>query len=299
MTDDHRLPLLVRNCEYRVVSGNYRCVLGEGPLWSPETEELFWVDILDPALFCARPATGVIRRWPIPENIGWVIPRRNKAGFIAGLRSGFAELTLDPFAITSLVALPAHAANARLRLNDGKADPSGRIFAGTMHMDVREDGKLLRLDSDYSLHIVDDGYGIPNGPTFSPDGNTMYHTDSRARQVFQFDIAKDGALSNKRLFIEFPDDWGVPDGMVTDCEGFVWIAHWGGSRVSRFRPSGELDRTIPLPASQITSCVFGGKNLDRLYVTSAALDMAHEEFAGCVFEVNPGCAGLPPHTFAG
>ena len=290
----------MRDCaDYRVVSGEIRCVLGEGPLWLPEREVLLWVDILEPAVYRNRLATGETHRWPIPENIGWVIPRKDRPGFIAGLRSGFAELTLEPLEIKPLVPLAEHAVDARLRLNDGKADARGRIFAGSMDMDGRNCGKLMRLDSDRSVHVVDDGYGITNGPTFSPRGDTLYHADSRARQVFRFDLGSDGSLSNRRLFVEFPSDWGVPDGMTTDAEGFIWIAHWGGSRVSRFNPTGELDRAIHLPTSQITSCVFGGPNLDRLYVTSAALDLAHEALAGSVFEVDPGCTGLPPNRFAG
>lgn len=285
--------------EHRVVSGEIRCLLGEGPLWLPDREELLWVDILDPAVYCLRTATGVTNRWSVPENIGWLIPRKDRPGFIAGLRRGFAELSIEPFEIQPLFSLPAHASNARLRLNDGKADASGRIFAGTLDMDGHESGKLLRMDADQSVHVADDGYGIANGPTFSPDGTTLYHTDSRTRQVFQFDVRADGSLASKRLFVQFPSDWGVPDGMTTDSEGFIWIAHWGGSRVSRFSPAGKLMRAIHFPASQITSCAFGGQNLDRLYVTSAALNLPDEEFAGCVFEVDPDCTGLPANRFAG
>jgi len=290
---------LKRLSEHRVVCGEIGCQLGEGPLWLPEREELLWVDILHPTVYRTSFATGATHRWPIPENIGWLIPRRDRPGFICGLRSGFAELTLDPFEIKALVSIPAHAANTRLRLNDGKADSAGRIFAGTMDMDGHESGKLMRLDGDHVLHVADDEYGIPNGPTFSLDGTRIYHADSRARLVFQYDVSMEGSLTNKRLFVQFPGDWGVPDGMTTDSEGCVWIAHWGGSSVSRFSPEGKLIRSIHLPASQITSCVFGGKALDRLYVTSAALNRPDEAFAGCVFEVDPGCTGLPPNRFAG
>jgi len=149
---------------------------------------------------------------------------------------------------------------------------------------------------------VDEGYKVTNGPTFSPDQKVMYHTDSGPGTVYRFDLSPEGELSNKQVWLQFTGDMGSPDGMTTDAEGYVWIAHWGGSRVSRWSPDAKLDREIRLPAPQITSVTFGGAGLDRMFVTSAAkgLDRAKETFAGALFEVDTGgVRGLPTGLFAG
>ena len=285
--------------EYRVISGEIRCVVGEGPVWLFAQQQLFWVDILAPSLYRLCLKSGGIQRWAVREHIGWVIPRRSATGLIAGLRSGFAEITLEPFGVKMFATIPEHTLDDSLRLNDAKADGTGRIFAGSMHMDGKTGGSLYRLDPDRRFHQVDGGYGIPNGPTFNLDSTVMYHAETAGRRVYQYDVQDSGQLVNRRLFVEFPEPWGVPDGMTTDADGGVWIAHWGGSRVSRFDPDGRLERTIALPTSQITSCAFGGQRLDRMFVTSASLNQPDDPLAGAVFEVDPGCLGLPPSDFAG
>jgi sugar lactone lactonase YvrE len=158
---------------------------------------------------------------------------------------------------------------------------------------------LRRLDTDLTWREVDTGYHIANGPTFSPDHKTLYHADSAQRVVYAYDIDDTGALRDKRLFVRFQDDWGYPDGMTTDAEGGVWVAAWDGGRIIRFAPDGRLDRAIALPASQITSCAFAGPNLDRLFVTSAAMGREDEALAGSLFEVDAGVSGLPAGQFGG
>ena len=150
-----------------------------------------------------------------------------------------------------------------------------------------------------SVSTVAYGYGVANGPTFSPDGSILYHTDSARRVVYAFDLSADGQLTGKREFIRFENEWGYPDGMTTDREGGIWIAHWDGGRVSRFRPDGTLERSIHLPASNITSCAFAGVHLDRLFVTSASLYREGEAEAGALFEVHADVCGLPAPAFAG
>jgi D-xylonolactonase len=145
------------------------------------------------------------------------------------------------------------------RLNDAKVDNAGRIWAGTKNdRDEHDSGALYRLDTNLNWTRLDDGYGVPNGPTFSPDGSILYHADRARRVVYAFDLSADGRLTSKREFIRFENEWGYPDGMTTDREGGIWIAHWDGGRVSRFRPDGTLERSIHLPASNITSCAFAG-----------------------------------------
>jgi sugar lactone lactonase YvrE len=281
----------------RIVERAGRDRLGEGLWWSAREAALYWVDILGQRLSRLSSDSGAIDEWVMPEMIGWVIERADAPGFVAGLKSGFATITLDPLAITPIGApepdLPGN------RMNDALADARGRVWAGTMSMDgSRADGSLYRLDSDHRWTRMDSGYHIANGPAISPDGQWLYHTDSAVGCVYRFALDDDGHLGPREAFVTFEKDWGSPDGMTVDRDGGVWIAHWGGGCVSRFTPGGERDRSIALPASQITNCVFAGVELDRMFVTSAA-DGVEEEHGGALFEIDPGCRGVPASCFAG
>ncbi|HLZ79296.1 MAG TPA: SMP-30/gluconolactonase/LRE family protein [Sphingomonas sp.] len=284
--------------DYRIIARESRDTLGEGPCWSPARGCLFWVDIMAPALHRMDLASGAVTSWAMPERIGWAIEREGRDDFIIGLKSGFAELSLEPFAIRPIGTpepdLPDN------RLNDAKVDACGRIWAGSKDdRDEQASGRLHRLDPDLRWSTHDEGYQVTNGPTFSPDGETLYHTDSGARTVYAFDFSPDGALSHKRVFLRFEEDMGYPDGMTTDSEGGIWIAHWGGARISRFRADASFDRSIMLPATNITSIAFAGDALDRMFVTSAAMGTENEEHAGALFEVFAGATGLPSRRFAG
>jgi sugar lactone lactonase YvrE len=283
---------------YQVIDRATRDLLGEGPVWSQRRDALLWVDILAPALRSLDLSSGVITTWDMPEKIGWAIERVDDTGFIIGLKSGFARLDIDTLRIDRI----GHPESDRPenRLNDAKVDRAGRIWAGTMDdREIAASGALYRLDPDLCWTRHDDGYRVTNGPTFSPDGTTLYHTDSLTRTVFAFDLTDAGSLLNKRIFLRFEDSWGYPDGMCTDTDGGVWIAHWGGGRVSRFSPDGRLDRSIALPAAQITNCVFAGADLDRMFVTSAAVGVEDDPLAGALFEVESGARGIAPTLFAG
>lgn len=285
-----------------------RCVwpagalLGEGPLWSARDNAVYWVDIKGQFVHRLSLADESRASWPMPERIGWIVERRDHPGFVAGFKSGFAFLTLDPLTITP-IGNPdaAHPGN---RLNDAKADDRGCIWAGSMDDgEVAASGSLFRLAPDLAWQTLDKGYRIANGPAFNADGGRMYHTDSALQRIYVFDV-KDGALSNKRVFLQLQAGQGSPDGMTVDAQDHLWVAHWGGARLSRFRPDATLDRAIALPASRITSCVFAGANLERLFVTSAAIGLNEaqrvaEPLAGSLFEVDPGCVGLPTRQFGG
>ena len=281
----------------RIVARARRDRLGEGPLWSPSQDALFWVDILGQRLNRLSLADETTAEWAIPEPIGWVIERRHAPGFIAGLASGFVELSLDPLTIAPIVDPEAHLpAN---RFNDAKADAQGRIWAGTMSPDgATADAALYRLTPDRTVTRMDHGYRIANGPAISPDGRWLFHTDSALRQIYRYPLAEDGMLGARGVFVTFDDAWGHPDGMTFDADGGLWVAHWGGGRISRFDPAGRIERAIALPASQITSCAFAGAALDRLFVTSAANGVDEPE-AGGLFEVDAGVRGLIPHRFGG
>lgn len=276
-----------------------RCELGEGPWWSARENALYWVDILGRTLYRRSLDEHAVDRWAMPETIGWVVERRDEAGFIAGLASGFHLLTLEPFRLSRIVdpepELPDN------RMNDAKVDHLGRIWAGTMDARAaKPTGSLYRLDPDMRVTRQDGGYLVTNGPAFDAPRRRLYHNDTGRRVVYCFDLSPEGALSGKREFIRFREEWGYPDGMTVDGEGGLWIAHWDGGRVTRFSPYGEPERHVALPASRITSCTFGGQKLDRLFITSAADGRAEESMAGLLFEVDPGgVVGVPPNRFAG
>lgn len=200
----------------RIISRNDMDILGEGPIWSARQNALFWVDIFGQKFRRLDPETDTVTSWSVPERIGWIIERRNGIGFVAGLKSGFALLQLNPFEIQS-IGNP-EAGRPMNRLNDAKADNEGKIWAGSKDdRDQEVTGSLYRLDPDLRWSRVDDGYGVTNGPTFSPDYRTLYHTDTLARTIYAFDLAKDGTLSNKRVWLRFAEEWGYPDGMTNVC----------------------------------------------------------------------------------
>ncbi|MEO3430672.1 SMP-30/gluconolactonase/LRE family protein [Pelagibius sp. CAU 1746] len=278
--------------------------LGEGPLWSPREAALYWVDIKAPALHRYRPEDGDKTSWMMPEPIGWVIERANGEGLVAGFKErGFAFLT--PGTMMPEVIGQPEPDYPNNRFNDAKADAQGRIWAGTMDENEREaHGSLYRLDPDLDWHRVDKGYVVANGPAFSPDGATLYHTDTFEGKIYAFDVAKGGKLTNKRVFVTIPEGDGYPDGMTCDAEGCLWVAHWGGWRITRFAASGRVDRVIEMPVSQVTSLAFGGAGMDRLFVTSAATGLSEKELeeqplAGALFEIDPGVKGLPAGQFGG
>jgi sugar lactone lactonase YvrE len=232
----------------------------------------------------------------MPEAIGWLAERQS-GGLVAGFASGWAYLWLDPVRIEPFgdpePHLPAN------RMNDGKADADGNIWCGTMAADGKGDsGSLYQLRPDKSWSMLDSGYGITNGPAFSADGKWVYHTDTVRRIIYRFRRTAEG-IADREPFIAFKDGDGDPDGMTVDRDNGLWVAHWNGSRVSRFLPSGEFDRSIELPAKQITNVIFGGDDLDRMFVTSAAVGLPPGQYDGAFFEVESDAVGLPPGLFAG
>ncbi|MGY0710778.1 SMP-30/gluconolactonase/LRE family protein [Azospirillum argentinense] len=283
-----------------------RALLGEGPLWSPGQGAVFFVDIHGSRILRHGLDDGSQADWALEDAACWLVECADGDGFIAGLRSRrVVRLRLEPGRAVIAGELaqidPDRPGN---RLNDAKADAQGRLWIGSMD-DGEEapSGAFHRLDPDGSIARVDEGYTVANGPALSPDGRTLYHTDSAARTIHAFDLDGAGRLSGKRAHIRFGEADGYPDGMTCDAEGGLWVAHWDGGRVSRFRPDGKLDRAITLPVSRVTSCVFAGPALDRLFVTTAAHGIGRdgrpdEPLAGALFECDPGgVRGLPPGRF--
>jgi sugar lactone lactonase YvrE len=283
---------------FRIVARPTRDLLGEGPYWSARAGALFWVDIVGARLWELALANDRLRSWAMPEKICWVVEQVGSDDLLAGFKSGVADLALEPLAVQP--RLSPEPDRPHNRLNDAKVDPAGRLWFGSKDdRDQEATGALYSLDGQGRLRRHDDSYLVTNGPTFSPDGDWLYHTDSGRGRVYRFALRADGTLGARSLFIQFEEGWGAPDGMTTDAEGHLWIAHWGGGRVSRFDPQGRLDRSVPLPATNITSCTFAGPGLDRMFVTSASLDTDGGDAQGALFEIDPGVTGLAPIAFAG
>ncbi len=283
---------------WRAIERDGRDQLGEGPLWSADSGMLHWVDIVGCRLWSMRLADERTQVRAMPEKICWVAERRNGAGLVAGFKSGIGLVELDPFGIE--MKLAPEADRPGNRLNDAKVDALGRIWFGSKHdADMDASGAFYRLDADFTAHRFDDGYMVANGPSFSPDGSLLYHTDSGRRCIYRFALRDDATLGPREVFISFEPEWGYPDGMTTDAEGCLWVAHWGGARVSRFDPDGRMMHSVSLPATNITSCTFAGEGLDRMFVTSSAEGLEHEPMAGALFEIDPGVKGLPTAKFAG
>ena len=273
------------------------CDLGESPIWDPRASVVRFVDIERSRIFRLDPVSGMHASWEAPCRVGSIALRRG-GGLVAGTKFGFA--TLDPDAGTFEVIDHPEPELPTNRFNDGKVDPHGNFWAGTMD-DLKRDrtGVLYRLMPDRQWTAIDLGYRISNGPAFSPDGTTLYHTDTMDRITYAFALAPDGSLGPRRVFKAWHDVGGNPDGMTTDAEGHLWVAFWGAWCVRRVSPAGAIVAEHALPVSNVTSMAFGGPDLDRLFVTSAAqeldADAAREQpLAGGLFEVlGHGVRGLP------
>jgi xylono-1,5-lactonase len=279
-----------------------QATLGEGPVWVGRESCVYWVDIKGKAVHRYAPADGACKTFELDRQVCSVTPRA-RGGLIATTTHGFEYLDLETGAFEPIAEVEQD--RPQNRFNDAKADFQGRLWAGTMDDTERSAaaGVLYRLDPDGTITAMDDGYGVTNGPAFVDEG-TLYHTDSRARTIYAFDLAADGGISNKRPHIRFGADDGAPDGMTVDAEGFLWVAHYGKGRVSRFSPDGRVDGAIEVAAKQSTSCVFGGPDLDILFITSATQNLDDDALraqplAGGFFEARVGVAGRPTAMFAG
>ncbi|MCI0392420.1 MAG: SMP-30/gluconolactonase/LRE family protein [Acidobacteria bacterium] len=281
-----------------------KATLGEGPCWDARRQSLYWVDIEEHRLHIYDPAKREDRAIDVGQPIGAAVMRKS-GGVLLALRQGFYAFDLDTETLEHLddpeTDLPEN------RFNDGKCDPAGRFWAGTMAVsEAPNRGSLYCLDTDLTVHKRVEAVSISNGLAWSLDERMMYYVDSPTRVVSAFDYDKaSGEISNRRAAIQIPDGMGFPDGMTIDEEGMLWIAMWDGAMVGRWNPAnGSLLSEIPLPVSRPTSCVFGGKNLDELYITSARsrLDketLAAQPLAGGVFKCKPGIRGGPAWDFAG
>ena len=280
--------------------------LGEGAVWDARRQLLYWVDIEGYAVHAFDPATGQDRSYALGDSVGTVVPRA-KGGVALTLGRAFATLDLETRRLSVLAEPDEEKARRGNRFNDGKCDPRGRFWAGTMAVsEAPAAGGLYRLDPDGSVHRMLERVSISNGIVWSLERDLMYYIDTPTREiaVFDYDDAT-GAIANRRVAARFPAGHGWPDGMTMDAEGLLWVAEWDGACVSRWDPAtGKLVRRIKIPVRRVTSCAFGGPDLEELYVTTAwsRLDPDQRRAqpqAGGLFRVRPGVKGVPAFSFAG
>lgn len=290
--------------------------LGEGPVWDVEEGRLYWVDgtgrrVGNPAIWRMDPRTRKVENWALDKDIG-AMALREGGGAVLALADGF--YLFDFKTGKEEIIIPIDPDEPRTRLNDGKCDRRGRFLAGAM--DDREELKvcgLWRLDPDLRVTKIDEGIICSNGPCWSPDDKTFYFADTFQEEIWAYDYdIETGSVSNKRVFATTKEDQGVADGSTVDAEGFLWNAQLIAGDLVRYAPDGSVERRIGMPVRNITSVMFGGDNLDVLYVTSMARvkhPAVHDHFAvenkpqylaGSLFAVTGlGIRGVPEPRFAG
>jgi sugar lactone lactonase YvrE len=277
-------------------------ILGEGPRWDGERDELLRVDILAGEVHRERIGGDGdpvhVRTLRVPGTVGAVAPVEGSDDVLIASGRGFARLTAD-----GRVEPLAQVAPSATRMNDGACDPQGRFWAGTVGDGHRGGAALYRLDRDGRADMVLDGLTTSNGVGWSPDGTIMYLVDSGPRVVreFSFDQAE-GVISGGRRLVEMPPDAGTPDGLTVDAAGDLWVAIHGAGRVHRYSPEGLLRQVVMVPAEQTTACAFAGPGLDHLYITTATegwddARRAAEPGAGIVYRAVTGARGRPAAPF--
>ncbi len=251
-----------------VANTNDKC--GEAPTWDAANSRLLWVDCDSNLVHALNPDTReptVISRC---LSVSGIAANKDGSWIFAGRKGLHLWRNQDEYR----TILTAHDGED-LCLNDILADPRGRIYAGTLYWangSMTRHGKLYLIAPDGAAQVVDDGIELSNGLGLSPDNRTLYYADTSTRKIYAYDVhPANGKLSARRVFVQLPDDEGLPDGLTVDAAGFVWSAQWYGSQIVRYDPDGKVERRIRMPVKQITSCQFGGPDLSDLYVTTAAI----------------------------
>jgi L-arabinonolactonase len=278
--------------------------LGEGPAWSVDEQKLYWVDIEQSELRRYDPATKDTKVWQTPERVG-SFAFREQGGLLVAFESGLDFW--DPKSGQSQRIQSFEPELATTRTNDGRCDRQGRFIVGGMNETDNGDpiSNVYRLDPGLSIHQIISNVTCANSICFSPDGTVMYFADTPTGQIWAYDYDADsGAVANKRVFTDFSDQPGMPDGSIVDAEGFLWNAQWNGYRVVRYRPDGTIDRIVDMPVMNPTCVAFGGKGLDILYVTTARYLMTPkqieaEPLSGGLFAVKVDVKGLNEPKFCG
>jgi sugar lactone lactonase YvrE len=279
---------------------------GESPVWHVGEQALYWVDIPARALWRMDATSGQLSSWLAPEMLACIARAGRPGRWIAGMESGIFELQTEGAALQTKLLAPVAHASQNMRFNDGRCDRQGRFWAGTMQMDMglaSTAGALYRFDAA-GLQMVIDGLITPNGLGFSPDGRTLYLSDSHpsVQSIWAFDYdTESGMPSKRRLFVDMNAFPGRPDGAAVDADGCYWICGNDAGLIHRFTPAGKLDRSLAVPVKKPAMCAFGGAGLDTLFVTSIRpggdVDLSDQPLAGSVFALRPGVRGLPEPAF--
>jgi sugar lactone lactonase YvrE len=270
---------------------DYECQTGEGPMWHPDEQRVYWCDIPAGRMFRYHPATG--EHEPCYEGVpvgGFTV--QADGALLLFMTRGTVKVWREGELTTVVDEIPDE---RETRFNDVIADPAGRVFCGTMPTKDRL-GRLYRLDPDGTLTRVLEGIGCSNGMGFTPNRKQMYYTDSRKREIYLFDYDQaTGEIDNQRVFVQTPEDEGIPDGMTVDAEGYVWSARWDGGCLVRYTPHGAEERRIAFPAKKVSCVTFGGPDCTDMYVTTAGGNHKAEEGAGAgaLFRLNLGIKGVP------
>tara|TARA_B100001750_G_scaffold229838_1_gene225690 strand:+ start:177 stop:1076 length:900 start_codon:yes stop_codon:yes gene_type:complete len=274
---------------------NSKCILGEGTLWVKEHNSIYFVDIKKKKIFILNNKTKRKKNIKVNKEIGF-LAHIKKNTFILGLQG---ELRILNFKTKKIIKSIKIERNIRLnRINDGKTDPIGRLWFGTMDNLERsiKKGSLYCLDQKLNLKKVDTNYYITNGPAFI-NSNNFYHTDSRARRIYKIRVNKNLKIIQKKIFKKFSIKNGVPDGMTVDTNKNLWVTHFHGAKISVFNKKGNIIHTIKLPAKNITNCAFGGNNNSEVFVTSALKSMNKNEikkykYSGALFKIKTNIRGI-------
>lgn len=278
------------------IIGHTRSLLGEGPVWDQIHERLLWLDIKGRRLRSYIPRSGITRFWALPFRVGsispsvvpWTAPNSAaEAAYLCCGDEGFGWLFLDGDEVEFHRIVHPEVECAGNRFNDGKLGPDGRYWAGTMDdAELEASGALYAFASDGSWQRLDDGYRVTNGPAFSVDGRTVYHSDSALQTIYAFDLGATGTLTNKRVFALFGEGDGYPDGMTIDRSGNLWVAFWDGWRIEKLAADGRRIGHIEMPVPLCTSCCFAGDDETALYVTSANIGLPSDDaISGALFRV--------------
>ena len=272
-------------------------------MWDADREELIWVGITRGFVHRYKPATDHDETAFVGQPVSVAVPR-SSGGWLLAMKDGFG--VLDSFGGPVELVAPLADIIPGSRMNDGKCDSMGRLWAGSMvQPEDSGRGALYRLETDYETRRVLADVTCSNGLGWSPDDQVMYFIDTATGGIDAFDYDREtGDLSSRRRLVTVPADLGVPDGMAVDAEGFLWVAMWGGHAVHRYAPDGARDAVIELPVSLVTSCAFGGRDLRDLYITTAAETRTSAERlaspgSGGLYRARPGVAGQPTHVFGG
>ncbi len=270
---------------------DYSCETGEGPLWHPTEKKVYWTDIPAGRVFRYDPATGMHETCYTGGVVGGFTVQAD-GSLLFFMERGAVKIWRNGELTTVIEEIPEE---RETRFNDVIADPEGRVFCGTMPTPERP-GRLYRLDTDGTLHLVIDEVGISNGMGFTADLRNMYFTDSPTLNIYRFDYDREtGDIANRVVFTtRAEEDEGIPDGMTVDAHGCVWSARWDGCCLVRYTPDGVEDRRIAFPVRKVSSLTFGGEDYTDIYVTTAGGNIKHEdgEHAGALFRLNLGIRGV-------